>query len=230
MLHAGLGEARRSPGLVRDTPRPVSSGPSTSSLCLTKPGRASSNPGQSVVLSRGASAVTEPQTRSREGRHGHRAHRCPRSSWAECETGGTNSSTRRPERPPGPTTGAVRAQLVWRRHHVRLCGPEQIMGLSFSTVNRDDWCLAVKGNAEHVPDTHRATGTRHRVARIRITEPKGHGTRGLYLAVGGCGGHLDEVGGPVARGALGGGLGLRASCRGPPHQGHAFPGRPTSDG
>lgn len=86
------------------------------------------------------------------------------------------------------------------------------MGLSFSTVNRDDWCLAVKGNAEHVPDAHRATGTRHRVARIGITEPKGHGTRGLYLP--GCGGlrwgarwpgvHWDVASGsvPAAEGRL----------------------------
>ena len=72
------------------------------------------------------------------------------------------------------------------------------MGLSFSTVNRDDWCLAVKGNAEHVPDAHRATGTRHRAARIGITEPKGHGTRGLYLP--GCGGLRWGPGGPGCTG------------------------------
>lgn len=63
-----------------------------------------------------------------------------------------------------------------------LCGLEQVMGLSFSTGNRDYWCVIAKGNAEHVPKAYSVTVPTQTVTRIRIMEPKGHRPRGAVVA------------------------------------------------
>ena len=71
------------------------------------------------------------------------------------------------------------------------------MGLSFSTGNRDYWCVIAKGNAEHIPKAYSVTGPTQTVARIRILESPSKG---------GHGGHSEVVASPISPSAAQGRL------------------------